>query len=62
MSILTGKCDLYDHVYMIGSKGTTDNMTKKEMFEVFKQRTNVIFIIKSVLILLSLLSLYCLFY
>ena len=40
MSRITGKCDLADHVYMIGSKGTTDGMTKKEMFEIFKQRTN----------------------
>ena len=40
MSYITGKCDLYDHVYMIGSKGTTNSMSKKEMFEVFKRRTN----------------------
>ena len=40
MSRLTGKCDLYDHVYMIGTKGTTDEMTKQEKFELFKKRTN----------------------
>lgn len=39
MSKFTGKCDLYDHIYMIGSKGTDDSMTDLERFEVFKQRT-----------------------
>lgn len=39
MGRLTGCCDLYDHVYMIGSKDTTDGMTKQEMFDIFKQRT-----------------------
>lgn len=38
MSKLTGKCDLYDHVYEIGSYGHPVN--KKEKFEIFKQRTN----------------------
>ena len=37
---IAGKCDLYDHVYMIGSRDTTKYMTKQEMFDVFKQRTN----------------------
>lgn len=36
---IAGKCDLYDHVYMIGTKGTTDEMTKQEKFDLFKQRT-----------------------
>ena len=40
ISRLCGKCDLYDHVYMIGSRGATENMSKEEMFEVFKKRTN----------------------
>lgn len=39
MSRLTGKCDLYDHIFLIGSKGTTDEMSDKEKFEVFKKRT-----------------------
>jgi len=40
MSKLSGKCDLYDHVYIIGSRGTTNEMTKQEKFNIFKQRTN----------------------
>lgn len=39
MSRLTGKCDLYDHIFMIGCRGTTDDMTDKEKFEIFKKRT-----------------------
>ena len=39
MSCLTGKCDLYDHVYMIGSKGTNNDMSMKEKFEIFHKRT-----------------------
>ena len=40
MSYLSGKCDLYDHIYSVGCKGTTDDMSKQEKFEVFKKRTN----------------------
>ena len=39
MSSLTGKCDVMDHVYMIGSKGTNDNMSMKEKFDIFHKRT-----------------------
>ena len=39
MSKYTGKCDLYDHVFMIGYHGTTDEMTELEKFEIFKKRT-----------------------
>lgn len=39
MSKLSGKCDLYDHIYDIGCKGTTDEMSKMEKFNIFKQRT-----------------------
>lgn len=39
MSLLTGKCDVMDHVYMIGSKGTTDEMSMKEKFDIFHKRT-----------------------
>lgn len=39
MSKLTGKCDLYDHVFMIGSRGVTGDMSMLEKFEVFKRRT-----------------------
>lgn len=39
MSRLTGKCDLYDHIFMIGSKGTMKDMSMVEKFEVFKKRT-----------------------
>ena len=39
MSKFSGKCDLYDHVMMIGCKGTGENMTEMEKFELFKQRT-----------------------
>lgn len=38
MSKLTGKCDLYDHIYMLG-RDTNDSMSKLEKFNVFKQRT-----------------------
>lgn len=39
MSKYTGKCDLYDHVFMIGCRGTTDDMSELEKFEIFKKRT-----------------------
>lgn len=39
MSMLTGKCDLYDHVYMIGTRGTNDEMSMKEKFNIFHKRT-----------------------
>lgn len=39
MSKFSGKCDLYDHVFSIGSKGTTDDMSDLEKFEIFKKRT-----------------------
>lgn len=39
MSKFSGKCDLYDHVFMIGSRDTTADMSELEKFEVFKQRT-----------------------
>lgn len=39
MSDFSSRCDLWDHIYSIGCKGTTDEMTEKEMFEVFKKRT-----------------------
>lgn len=40
MSKFSGKCDLYDHVFMIGCKGTADEMSELEKFEIFKQRTS----------------------
>ena len=40
MSRLTGKCDLYDHIFTIGSKGTTNEMSMKEKFDIFHKRTN----------------------
>jgi len=40
MSKFSGKCDLYDHVMMIGCMGCNKNMTEMEKFEIFKQRTN----------------------
>ena len=40
MSLLTGKADLYDHVFMIGTRGTTDAMTLQEKFNLFKERTH----------------------
>ena len=39
MSKFSGKCDLYDHIYTIGTKGTNDNMTMLEKFNIFKERT-----------------------
>ena len=35
MSRFTGRCDLYDHIYLIGQNGKT----KKECFEEFKKAT-----------------------
>lgn len=40
MSLLTNKADLYDHVFKIGTKGTTDTMLLQEKFNLFKERTH----------------------
>lgn len=40
MSKFSGRCDLYDHIYMIGCKGTDNNTSEQEKFEVFKRRTD----------------------
>lgn len=40
MSRFSGKCDLYDSIMMIGCKGTNDEMTEIEKFQIFKERTN----------------------
>lgn len=37
MSKFSGKCDLYDHVYMIGNSG---DKTELELFNEFKEATN----------------------
>ena len=39
MSRYSGRCDLYDHVFMIGCRGTDDSMSEIEKFNIFKQRT-----------------------
>lgn len=39
MSKFSGRCDLYDHIYMIGCRGTDNNTSEKERFEIFKKRT-----------------------
>ena len=40
MSQFSPRCDLWDHVFSIGCKGTTDEMSDTEKFEIFKKRTN----------------------
>lgn len=40
MSRFSNRSDLYDHIYMIGCKGTDCNTSEKEKFETFKKRTN----------------------
>lgn len=39
MSRFTGKCDLYDEVYMIGSAGVPDGASESEKFEAFRKET-----------------------
>lgn len=40
MSEFSPRCDLADHIFSIGCKGTTDEMSDNEKFEIFKKRTN----------------------
>lgn len=52
MSRYSGKCDLYDHIYVIGTNG--DERDEKELFDVFKKRTNgVIYQSKKIVVTLS---------